>query len=473
MSSGEGKQTKDAKGTGSSKGQAKKNKAASSEASVPPSAPAAPAASGPSNPSAVSDLQIQNLLQMLQASARTEEPVSRRGAKSMDEYKFWRTQPVPRTDEVIVDNGPIEADKPKDEIRAQPYNLPKDFAWCTMDIENEAEMKEVYELLTYNYVEDDDAMFRFDYSAAFLKWALKPPGWKASWHVGVRVASSKKLVAFISAIPAELRIYDHHQQLVEINFLCVHKKLRSKRLAPVLIKEITRRVHLEGIFQATYTAGSYLPKPVSICRYYHRSLNPKKLIEAKFSHLARNMTMAGTIRLYRLPEKPLTPGFRSMTQQDVPSVVNLLKEYLSQYDLSISMNEHEVAHWFLPVPEVVYSYVVENPETGKVEQFVSFYALNSSIIGHPVHKSINAAYLFYYAPKDQGNDTAAKQALIKDALIMARDHGYDVFNCLDLMGNMSFLEELKFGKGDGNLHYYLYNYRCRDVSPEKMALVLL
>ena len=39
--------------------------------------------------------------------------------------------------------------------------------------------------------------------------------------------------------------------MVEINFLCVHKSLRSKRLAPVLIKEITRRVNLKGIFQVS------------------------------------------------------------------------------------------------------------------------------------------------------------------------------------------------------------------------------
>ncbi len=55
--------------------------------------------------------------------------------------------------------------------------------------------------------------------------------------------------------------------MVEINFLCVHKKLRSKRLAPVLIKEITRRANLAGIFQAIYTSGTLLPKPVSTCQY--------------------------------------------------------------------------------------------------------------------------------------------------------------------------------------------------------------
>ena len=38
--------------------------------------------------------------------------------------------------------------------------------------------------------------------------------------------------------------------MVEINFLCVHKRLRSKRLAPVLIREITRRVNCKGLFQA-------------------------------------------------------------------------------------------------------------------------------------------------------------------------------------------------------------------------------
>jgi hypothetical protein len=33
--------------------------------------------------------------------------------------------------------------------------------------------------------------------------------------------------------------------MCEINFLCIHKKLRAKRLAPVLIKEVTRRVNLQ------------------------------------------------------------------------------------------------------------------------------------------------------------------------------------------------------------------------------------
>ena len=44
-------------------------------------------------------------------------------------------------------------------------------------------------------------------------------------------------------------------------------------------------MNLRGIWQAAYTAGVVLPKPVATCQYWHRSLNPKKLIDIGFSRL--------------------------------------------------------------------------------------------------------------------------------------------------------------------------------------------
>lgn len=49
--------------------------------------------------------------------------------------------------------------------------------------------------------------------------------------------------------------------------------------------------------------------------------------------------------------------------------------------------------------------------------------------------------------------------------------GFDVFNALDLMENKTFLEKLKFGIGDGNLQYYLYNWKCPSMAPEKVSTV--
>jgi len=45
-----------------------------------------------------------------------------------------------------------------------------------------------------------------------------------------------------------------------------------------------------------------------VVRYWHRSLNPRKLVEVKFSHLSRNMTLQRTMKLYRLPDVNSKPA---------------------------------------------------------------------------------------------------------------------------------------------------------------------
>jgi glycylpeptide N-tetradecanoyltransferase len=88
-----------------------------------------------------------------------------------------------------------------------PYNMPPGFEWCTLNVTDPNEILEVYQLLTENYVEDDDCHFRFclvfffcfissfphrfDYSTSFLQWALTPPGFVPDWHVGVRATKSR------------------------------------------------------------------------------------------------------------------------------------------------------------------------------------------------------------------------------------------------------------------------------------------
>merc|ERR1719454_643280 len=149
----------------------------------------------------------------------------------------------------------------------------------------------------------------------------------------MRVKNGGKLVGFITGIPASMKVNDDVVSMTEINFLCVHKKLRSKRLAPVLIKEITRRVNKQNVWQAVYTAGVVLPRPVSECRYYHRSLNPKKLIDVGFSHLGPRMTMARTIKLYKVPDTPQLSGMREMQSKDQARVFELVSSYLNKFAL--------------------------------------------------------------------------------------------------------------------------------------------
>lgn len=305
------------------------------------------------------------------------------------------------------------------------------------------------------------------------------PGWKKQWHVGVRASASRKLVAFIGAVPSTIRVRNKTLKASEVNFICVHKKLRGKRLAPVLIKEVTRLINLENIWQAIYTAGVVLPTPVSTCRYFHRPLDWQKLYEVGFSALPPGSKPQYQLRKYALPEQTSVKGLREMRASDVGTVRKLLSRYLERFELTPVYTVDEVRHWILPSEsskgtpdQVVWSYVVEDPnKKGTLTDFFSFYALESSVINSTRHSNVRAAYLFYYAtdvafrqPFDRAALKDRLNELVHDALILARRFRFDVFNAISLMDNALFLQQQKFGPGDGQLHYYLYNYRANPIA---------
>jgi glycylpeptide N-tetradecanoyltransferase len=96
---------------------------------------------------------------------------SGKNVKDMANYKFWQTQPVPKFGEssTEVEEGPIKVYG----VEAVPKEAPallEGFEWVTMDLREDKQLEELFQLLYGHYVEDDEAMFRFNYSVSFLKW---------------------------------------------------------------------------------------------------------------------------------------------------------------------------------------------------------------------------------------------------------------------------------------------------------------
>ncbi|UKK02363.2 glycylpeptide N-tetradecanoyltransferase 1 [Theileria orientalis] len=383
------------------------------------------------------------------------------------EHKFWDTQLVSKLDDVVTSNdcGPINPNQCVEDIRKDPYPLPSGFEWVVLDITNEEERTQVYTLLNENYVEDGDSLFRFDYKPGFLLWALTTPNYKKEWQIGVRVSSSKLLVGYITGIPVTVNVMGKNIKAAEINFLCIHKKLRTKRLAPVLIKEITRRVNLCGIWQAVYTAGIVIPKPIASCRYWHRPLDIKKLIAARFSGVGKRMTISRAVRIYKVNEVE-NNEMRPMEKKDVSSLYKLLKDHLTLFKLYQVFTQDEVHHLFLPQEDIIHTYV--KSVNGNVTDMCSFYSLPSSVINNPKVDKIRAAYSFYNVA-----GTMTYKRLLEHALFFAKQKEYDVFNSLDLMQNRHVFEDLKFGMGDGDLHYYMFNYRVPPLNSSEIGIVLL
>lgn len=406
------------------------------------------------------------IAQLMSQKAEAEKIKTGISRKPIEEYKFWKTQPVSKFEAGPVKQGPLEV-KSVEQLAKSPQSLPQGFDWCTVDITNENELEELYELLYGNYVEDDEEQFRFKYSVPFLKWALTPPGWNSEFSIGIRASESKKLLAFISAIPVNVRVHGQKLNIVEINFLCVHKKLRSKRMAPVLIKEATRRVNLTNVWQALFTAGALIPTPITTARYYHRTLNWPKLHDVGFAYLPSGSSRSLEVARSAVPRSVDLAGFRKLEAKDIPQTTKLLNAYLEKFDLHQVFSEEEALHWFCQNAEgskPVMSFVIEN-ELGIITDFVSAYGLASSVLGQTKHEFISIAYSYYYASLSLDTELKPRlEQLFRALLVEVKSRGFDVLNALTVLDNPLFLESLKFKAGDGLLNYNLFNWAAEAIA---------
>ena len=340
-----------------------------------------------------------------------------------ESYPFWETQPVLQFNkESEVKFGEIWKDHKVEELPKEPYALPEEgLEWKDVDMTKQNEIDKLYEFLKNNYVEDEDHMFRFDYSKDFLKWHLTSPNYCTDWLISIvqldTKKNKKKMVGFIAGIPIKVCIHGYDIELAEVDFLCVKKEFRNKRLAPLLIKEVSRRIHLRDKWWAVYTSGTMLPKPFAETTYYHRNLNVKKLVDVHFTYLPHNMNMARAKNLYKLPTELPFDGFRPMQEKDVDQVYVLLENFEKQFKVHGYYDKALVKHWFLPRKQVVYSYVRENKEK-VITDFISFYSLPSSILQHENYKKLMAAYSFFNI-----NTTLSVKEIMKCALILAKNEG--------------------------------------------------
>jgi len=391
-------------------------------------------------------------------------------------HQFWETQPVAvettsydQKDDVnpfwreklnlIMDpnkeTGRIVSCKPE-ELLPNPLKLPSGYEWV------EPDMKDMCAFLREFYATDPNDNFRLSYADTSIAWAITPPGFRRDWHIGIVKSDTMTLVAMITAVPSVVRVLDSEVPLVEINFLCVRPSHRSSGLAAIMIREISRRVAITGILAAIYTTALELPHLVTSTSYHHRPLNMKKLLNLKFCHPHPKLTMAGSLKQYALPDFKACPGLRPLKETDLRAACTLLNSYLAKYKVRTIFDLDSFKHHFLPREHVVYSYVVE--KKGRVINFVSFYSIDTiAIRSDAKDKTIRSAYLSY----------VVDASIMPEILNLASRLGFDLFNCVDIMSNASFIKTCKFIMGTGRSNYYFYNWKCPKIEKSEMAVILI
>jgi glycylpeptide N-tetradecanoyltransferase len=376
----------------------------------------------------------------------------------MDNHKFWKTQPIDtNTKNADKEDKPIEIVKIED-VRKDPYSLPEGFEWSNINLSNDLDIKEFCDFLNENYLEEQN--LKFAYSIESIKWMLLIPDYFPELFIAVRLSTGKKIVATICGIPMDIKVNENIMRQVEINFLCISKKLRTKRLAPVMIKEVTRRTNLRNIFQAVYTANLELPNILATSRYLLRFINVKKLVDIGFTNI-NNKSMSMYEKLYKIKEPEIK--MRPIENKDLDVCFDKLNKKLMNYNLTQIFDKKTFNHYFTNKENVIYTFVLETDN--KITDMISFFIIDNEILNNTKYQNYKSAYMFYYF-----NESKELNVLMDYCLYYCKQNKIDVFNMLNTYDQESIVKKCKFLEGTGFLNYYLYNYQCKPFDVNKIAL---
>jgi glycylpeptide N-tetradecanoyltransferase len=370
-------------------------------------------------------------------------PMNEKQSKTWD-YKFWKTQPV-KMESINMVN--VETIQPC--INITENKLSQLLEWVDLDLTNESVGEEISSFLSDNYIEGKNDKFKLFYTSSFLRWVIKD-----GLMIGIRRKDTKKLIGTVSGCVKTYQISDKVVEAVEINFLCLEKKLRKIKLAE------------KGKSVGFFTTERYIPTPFSSVKYYHRPLNFLKLYKCGFMELQNIKELDTNINKYFINQK--TPSnVVMMTEDTVSKAYELYNKYTDRYTFYEKYSLDEFKYWFLN-GEYVRSYVIINEKTQEIVDFFSYYILPTvSLDDTPVF--IMNAYVFTYTSL-----LYTPRKIFENIVIVASNDKCDIVTVANIMESDEVVGEPNgdYLVGSGSLYYNFYNLETPLMNSNQVCKII-
>jgi glycylpeptide N-tetradecanoyltransferase len=379
-------------------------------------------------------------------------------------FKFWGSKPVPKVEESQPAVSIIDLDV-KEKYGAQAKMF-QPYSWTEFDLASDREVDDVCAFLNKNYKLDSGDNFRLYFTRDYLRWSLGLNG----RVIGIR--SNGVIGGVVAMSAAKFQVFERELEIADVNYLCIHQKLREKGLAQMFIDEISRYAACnENVIVGSFTTQRYVPTPMCRVEFYHRPLNYEKLYNANFIFLENGVSLDKAVSMfmvkYNLKHKVI-----KMSEDYYDDVYNMLCKYQDKYNYYQKYSRREFEHFFKN-SSIVSSYIILG-NGGEVLDFFSYYKLPYYVVASANNsktpKFINAVYMHMYTSLN-----VTQLTIFKSAILSAYEEGNDVLNCTDIMENVDILFDnfSRFCKGTGYLYYNFYNLQCPEISPQQICKVTL
>lgn len=390
-------------------------------------------------------------------------------------YSFWKNKPVAKFDSVTLESREIEDDLSKRKVYGsnEETKLPDSMKWVTINMNNSDLMESVAQFLRTYYLIDLSETFRLYYTANFIKWILGNDG----MLIAIAKKDTNAICGVVGSSFKNLTVFDKVRKFANVDFLCAHPAYRHKKIAHILIDEITRRIVQNGVHQSCFTSERCIPTPTTVLRYYHRPINYIKLQKHGYSDVGGNPTK---VQEKFNVEKVIPNGYHVMTENDINEVYQLYVSYMTRFNIYCNYTVDEMK--YLLLNEHIKAYVIKHDD--KIIDFVSYYVLPSFSVKQT--EMIDVAYMFMYSCIEISGDD-----LIENMLKILAYNSVDVFTVIDSgrMSDFLFIRELnndedsdaemydhlyehKFLKGSGKVHFNLVNWVCPEIKPKQLSWIV-
>jgi len=343
---------------------------------------------------------------------------------------FWATQPVDRGSS----DGIITTSNSSSSI---PTPLPEGFSWTEI-----SDIPAIISFLQEFYVEDITSSYRLVYSSEFFEFLFAHPRHRQEYSLGLRYQG--RLVGYVLAREHTLSLRGRHYNIVSVNFLCLSKEYRSKSLAPLMIREITRISNCNGIFQAIFTAEQDHGFSILSARYYHYPLNGPALASGGIVDRADE---TAPVPICRMETKTTTDSMEFKALYERMSAEFTVHEVFSDEEFQQTFHGRE------GVLQAVY-----NDTTG---EFATFYNVSTRCLAQ--NATVKRAYLYYWSGSEE---------IVRDAIAVSHSQGADMFDILDIASNRMLIERLPLLEGTGTLKYHFFNIKEESIKKDDLNFIL-
>jgi glycylpeptide N-tetradecanoyltransferase len=419
------------------------------------------------HPTTSSLLKVPNqVIRKLERSDNESKPQQaiKKINKSVFKASFWDQAPFKRNNQER--NHIINVDYTMDNNIDDNDGLPSGYEWISFDPENNDDITTMTTFLNKHYQKFDK-----EYKPMYLRWLLTPPIYnqykrlvnvdKSMWCIGVQ-STTGVLVGLITARPTIYRIDAKYIQTFTIDFLCTHKRLRGKRLSPVLIKEMYKRLSMyQYDLGSWFVTNTHLPfsSTVKTSQILFRPLTLEKLSKTLFAGLSQQQLTQLQYKYENIQPTEDLQLIRFANLEDVPIMMNIYEEYCQKYRLCQTMNREEFEHYFLPNNELIFTYVITNVQ-GEIKDFVSLHAFWTK-------RGEKNAYVFYVSFINE----LLLEHFMRNVLFIMKSNGFDMIFANDVMGISDVLsKKLDFKSLDEICNYYVFNYNTQTIEKNECGM---